>query len=256
MVLRRRLKKCPAICSCDYFVKFSFHSMRKGARWDACRENLSSEFDRTKNKDFLCVGEPKRINNIIEYVENLLNIKNRYHTSVYPVQRPTMKKTPYGYEIPTFTYVRPSEFWTADPIRLEFLTALIKGSHTYTGKDYLNVIMRVGYFDDVPRATAMFLTGFTFPQKDLGVGWTDTFEGVIESKRYDYEEKSLKQSLKTLKRMLRKPSTKKQCRFFRRGNPTSQLSAKDKNKLRLWVQREEGRKIPKSQMKDECPFGA
>jgi len=258
MVLRRKMKKCPRISPYDAFDEFTFHSMRKHSCWEECRECLTSDFKNTKNKDFVCTGKPKRINRIINFIEELLNLKQRYRSNVYPVDSPKYTPT-YNDPIPTLSYISPSQFWTANPIRLEFLTALIKGLDGYSGKSYFKAIMGIEYFMDVPRATAMFLTGHTLPPKSPElIGWTDIFLDVVCPKRvYSTEETDrvdFQAGLEKLNQMLRKPSTKKECRFFRRNNPTTRLTLAQKNQLRLWIQHEEHRKIPKSHIKKPSPF--
>jgi len=246
----------PPRCSL-YAGYVGFHAFdtkpRKKPRWEQCRELFEDKWRCSKAKPFFFKGSIRRIRLMVKWVEDGFNLKQKYRTTIHSVGR-------------GITLIEPSEFWTSHHMRRQFLTALLKGSvkdQATTPHSPMFLLLKNRYFMQAPRATAMFLTGFTVPYLERGnTGWVWTYG--LNSNRDDSRH-----WIAYLRHKLRRPRTKRQLMFFRRGKPGIVLPTESMEAVATWVNNEERKahleiirfperayppRITRSDLKADCPF--
>jgi len=223
----KRLSSVEPPARSQIYGGFYFHTANRNSDygWEACRETFRDWWRDSGRHSFFVSLSPPFLRSLVDYIETVLNIKQRHRTKIYPVKNNS-----------GMSYVDLSQFWYSHHMRKEFLTALIKGCRNQSGKPSINWIIQNSYFCDTSRAAAMFVCGFNQPVLEQGfVGWVETF--------WAEENVSLSGRRKTLERRyaewvckrLRKPHTALQCRFFLRSNPKSRLTSDEIYRLLGWV---------------------
>jgi hypothetical protein len=140
------------------------------ANWYTCREVFHARIvDSPNNPFYIFTNNPESVAGLIQTVENILGVEK----CGFAVHR--------SYYNSNALEIRPSRFWTMQPMRHQFLSCVTRAGLDYDYiKNPLQALQDYKYFNESWPATERFLRGYTWYTGDV-IGWHRAFS------KFDYD---------------------------------------------------------------------
>lgn len=206
---------------------FARQSAHHGVRWYSCREEFHPSFNRTDHPDkglYYGTADFESAARMFQFVEDLLGLKDTCRSTIYRCRG--------GEHI----FVELSPFWLSLRLRTAFVTIMLRASNIivrhsrsyntfaskYVAPDKVSTpltkLMAISYCKHTPRATAMFLDGYT-RLSTRHAAWVHSLGNPTKTK------------------ILVRPRAKKYLIYFEDNKVATRLTRAQKTRLLKWVNR-------------------